>query len=65
MAAGSNKYHGMTYQQAIDRLEKHKDWGWNMRTADAINMGIDALKEKKEKHEDTEKINKTREEDCI
>lgn len=52
MAAASNKYHGMTYQQAIDRLEKHKEWGWNTRTNDAIDMAIEAIKEKRGKRED-------------
>ena len=35
----------MNNQQAIDRLVKHLEWGWSEETAEAIEMGIHALKE--------------------
>ena len=35
----------MNNQQAIDRLLKHLEWGWSEETAEAIKMGIHALKE--------------------
>lgn len=37
----------MNNQQAIDRLVKHLEWGWSEETAEAIKMGIHALKETK------------------
>lgn len=35
----------MNNQQAIDRLVKHLEWGWTEETAEAIESGIQALKE--------------------
>lgn len=35
----------MNNQQAIDKLLKHLEWGWSEETAEAIKMGIHALKE--------------------
>lgn len=37
----------MNNNQAIDRLVKHLEWGWSEETAEAIKMGIHALKETK------------------
>ena len=36
----------MNNRQAIDRLLKHMEWGWTEETAKAIELGIQALKEK-------------------
>lgn len=35
----------MNNQQAIDRLLKHMEWGWSEETTEAIELGIQALKE--------------------
>lgn len=35
----------MNNKQAIDRLVKHLEWGWTEETAEAIESGIQALKE--------------------
>lgn len=35
----------MNNQQAIDRLVKHLEWGWSEETTEAIELGIQALKE--------------------
>lgn len=37
----------MNNKQAIDRLVKHLECGWSEETAEAIKMGIHALKETK------------------
>ena len=34
----------MNNQEAIDRLNKHLEWGWSEPTVEAIDMGIHALK---------------------
>lgn len=35
----------MTEREAIERLEKHKEWGWNKITEEAIEVAITALEE--------------------